>query len=65
VLRHAVARTRQPAGRCGQEEKNIPVLAKYAREGYAIIGAIPSCVLMYKHELPLMFPDDAGRASGQ
>ncbi len=42
-----------------KKEKNIPVLAKYARDGYAIIGAIPSCVLMYKHELPLMFPGDA------
>ncbi|HUL63557.1 MAG TPA: heterodisulfide reductase-related iron-sulfur binding cluster [Burkholderiaceae bacterium] len=35
---------------------NIPQLA---REGYAIMTAIPSCTLMYKQELPLMFPDDA------
>jgi len=46
-------------GVAAKKEKNMPVLARYAREGYAIIGAIPSCVLMYKHELPLMFPDDA------
>jgi glycerol-3-phosphate dehydrogenase subunit C len=46
-------------GVADKKEKNLPVLAKYAREGYAIMGAIPSCVLMYKHELPLMFPDDA------
>jgi glycerol-3-phosphate dehydrogenase subunit C len=46
-------------GVAAKKEKNLPVLARYAREGYAIIGAIPSCVLMYKHELPLMFPDDA------
>ena len=39
--------------------QNMPVLAQYARDGYALIGAVPSCVLMYKHELPLMFPDDA------
>lgn len=38
---------------------NIPHLAKLAREGYAILTAIPSCTLMYKQELPLMFPDDA------
>ena len=38
---------------------NIPVLAKYAREGYAILSAIPSCTLMFKQELPLMFPDEA------
>ncbi len=37
---------------------NIPALAKLAREGYAILSAIPSCTLMYKQELPLMFPDD-------
>ncbi len=38
---------------------NIPVLAKLAREGYAIVTAVPSCTLMFKQELPLMFPDDA------
>jgi len=38
--------------------KNIPVLAKLAWEGYAIMTPVPSCTLMYKQELPLMFPDD-------
>jgi glycerol-3-phosphate dehydrogenase subunit C len=38
---------------------NTPVLAKYAREGYAILSAVPSCTLMFKQELPLMYPDDA------
>jgi Fe-S oxidoreductase len=38
---------------------NIPQLARLAREGYAIVASIPSCTLMYKQELPLMFPDDA------
>jgi glycerol-3-phosphate dehydrogenase subunit C len=38
---------------------NIPVLVRYAKEGYAILSAIPSCTLMYKQELPLMFPGDA------
>jgi Fe-S oxidoreductase len=41
------------------KKQNIPVLAKYAREGYAILAAVPSCTLMYKQELPLMYPDDA------
>ena len=27
--------------------------------GYDIVAPIPSCVLMFKQELPLMFPDDA------
>jgi Fe-S oxidoreductase len=38
---------------------NIPVLARYAKEGWAILSAIPSCTLMFKQELPLMFPDEA------
>ncbi len=40
-------------------QANIPVLARYAREGWAIVTAVPSCTLMFKQELPLMFPDDA------
>ena len=38
---------------------NIPVLARYAREGFAIVTPVPSCTLMFKQELPLMFPGDA------
>jgi Fe-S oxidoreductase len=37
---------------------NIPPLAKLARDGYAILTAVPSCTLMFRHELPLLFPDD-------
>ena len=37
---------------------NIPVLAKLVDEGYYLIAPIPSCVLMYKQELPLLFPND-------
>jgi len=40
------------------KEANIPVLARLAREGYAILTAVPSCTLMFKQELPLMFSDD-------
>ena len=40
------------------KEQNIPVLAAAIRDGYDITAAIPSCVLMFKQELPLMFPDD-------
>ena len=42
------------------KEKNIPGMARLAKEGYAILTPIPSCTLMFKQELPLMFPDDAG-----
>ncbi len=38
---------------------NIPALAALAREGYAIMTSVPSCTLMFKQELPLMYPDDA------
>jgi glycerol-3-phosphate dehydrogenase subunit C len=41
------------------KEKNIPEMAKLAREGYAILTPVPSCTLMFKQELPLMFPGDA------
>jgi len=41
------------------KEKNIPVLAAAVRDGWDITAAIPSCVLMFRQELPLMFPDDA------
>jgi glycerol-3-phosphate dehydrogenase subunit C len=41
------------------QKKNIPVLARLAKDGYAILAAVPSCTLMFKQEIPLMYPDDA------
>ena len=41
------------------KDVNIPQLAALARDGYAILAAVPSCALMFKHELPLLFPGDA------
>jgi len=38
---------------------NVPPLARRAREGYAILTPVPSCTLMFKQELPLLFPGDA------
>jgi Fe-S oxidoreductase len=35
------------------------VLAKLVDEGFDLTALVPSCVLMFKQELPLMFPDDA------
>lgn len=40
------------------KETNIPVLASWVDRGWDIVTPIPSCTLMYKQELPLMFPDD-------
>ena len=41
------------------KERNIPQLAAAVSAGYDIVAPIPSCVLMFKQELPLMYPDDA------
>ncbi len=41
------------------KDANITTFLKAIDDGYDIIAPIPSCVLMYKQELPLMFPDDA------
>jgi len=41
------------------KEANIPELAKLVDEGWDIVAPVPSCALMFKQELPLMFPDDA------
>ncbi|MEN8106542.1 MAG: heterodisulfide reductase-related iron-sulfur binding cluster [Pseudomonadota bacterium] len=38
---------------------NIPALVKLIDAGWDIVAPVPSCVLMFKQELPLMFPDDA------
>jgi glycerol-3-phosphate dehydrogenase subunit C len=38
---------------------NIPELKKLVDKGFDIVAPIPSCVLMFKQELPLMFPNDA------
>jgi glycerol-3-phosphate dehydrogenase subunit C len=40
-------------------QANIPILAGYAKAGYAILSAVPSCTLMFKQEIPLMYPNDA------
>jgi len=41
------------------KEVNIPILAAMVDDGWDIVTPIPSCTLMFKQELPLMFPDDA------
>ena len=41
------------------KDANLPILEKLVDDGWDIVAPIPSCVLMFKQELPLMFPDDA------
>ncbi len=40
------------------KETNIPALARMVDQGYDLVAPVPSCALMFKQELPLMFPDD-------
>jgi len=37
---------------------NIPAMAAMVDQGYDIVAPIPSCALMFKQELPLLYPDD-------
>jgi glycerol-3-phosphate dehydrogenase subunit C len=37
---------------------NIDELDAYARDGWNLTAVVPSCVLMFKQELPLLFPED-------
>ncbi len=41
------------------KEANIPALAALVDQGWDIVAPVPSCALMFKQELPLMFPGDA------
>ncbi len=43
-------------------KKNINKLIKYVDKGYYLIAPIPSCVLMFKQELPLLFPNNINLA---
>ncbi len=41
------------------KQRNMPPMSAAVNDGWDIIAPIPSCVLMFKQELPLMYPDDA------
>lgn len=41
------------------KDVNVPELYKWIQQGWDIVAPVPSCVLMFKQELPLMFPNDA------
>jgi Fe-S oxidoreductase len=45
------------------KERNIPQLHRLALEGYAIMTPVPSCTLMFKQELPLLFPEEEAVAT--
>jgi Fe-S oxidoreductase len=41
------------------KDVNVPELLRLVDADCDVVAPIPSCVLMFKQELPLMFPDDA------
>ena len=40
------------------KQANIPELVKMVDQGWDIMAPVPSCVLMFRQELPLMYPHD-------
>jgi Fe-S oxidoreductase len=38
---------------------NVPAMAALVDQGYDLVAPIPSCALMFKQELPLLYPEDA------
>ncbi|HEV2285813.1 MAG TPA: heterodisulfide reductase-related iron-sulfur binding cluster, partial [Steroidobacteraceae bacterium] len=46
------------AGVAKLKEANVPELAQAVAAGFDLVAPIPSCVLMFKQELPLMYPGD-------
>jgi len=38
--------------------KNVPIFREAIEDGYDIMSIIPSCTLMYRQEMPLLFPND-------
>ena len=60
VLRHAQAGAGRPGlGRTPARKPTSRCWRSTRSEGYAILSAVPSCTLMFKQEIPLMYPDDA------
>ena len=41
-----------------QKRHNLPIFKAAIDDGYDLMSIVPSCTLMYRQEIPLMFPDD-------
>ena len=41
------------------KQANVASLGRLLDDGCDVVAPVPSCVLMFRQELPLMFPDDA------
>lgn len=42
-----------------RKERNLPAFLAAIDDGFDLLSIVPSCTLMYRQELPLLFPDDA------
>jgi Fe-S oxidoreductase len=42
------------------KDVNVPQLLSWVEDGWDIVAPVPSCALMFRQELPLMFPDEQG-----
>jgi len=40
------------------KDHNVPELVRWVEQGWDVVAPVPSCTLMFKQELPLLFPDD-------
>ena len=40
------------------KDANLPIFLDAVANGYDLMSIVPSCTLMYRQELPLLFPDD-------
>ncbi len=40
------------------KQANVSMLARLVADGWDIVAPVPSCVLMFKQEIPLMYPGD-------
>ena len=45
-----------------KKDRNLPIFLAAIGAGYDRMSIVPSCTLMYRQELPLLFPDDANIA---
>ena len=41
-----------------KKDANLPVFLEAVESGYDLMSIVPSCTLMYRQEIPLLFPDD-------
>ena len=41
-----------------KKDRNLPIFLAAVADGYDLMSIVPSCTLMYRQELPLLFPDD-------